>query len=251
VHETRPWLHWDKRTAFFTIARRNRQVLVCATPSTYLAFRFVASEKFFMQDVVIFAEERPGFFALMQSRVHESWACATAGTLKKDIRYSTSNAFVTFPFADEVIEVPAVTFAGAKYHAARDAFMSASGEGLTAIYTRFHDPDERDPEIAKLRKLHAAMDRAVLDSYGWSDVPTNCEFLLDCEIDEEEWGSQKKPWRYRWPDEVRDEVLARLLELNADRAKEEARAGATGGKKRIKIATNRAPDEVKKETLFS
>ena len=38
---------------------------------------------------------------------------------------------------------------------------------------------------------------------------------------------KKKPWRYRWPDEVRDEVLARLLALNAERAVEEARAGAT------------------------
>jgi hypothetical protein len=30
-------------------------------------------------------------------------------------------------------------------------------------------------------------------------------------------------YRYRWPDEVRDEVLARLLELNRQRAEEERR----------------------------
>ena len=47
-------------------------------------------------------------------------------------------------------------------------------------------------------------------------------------VDEEEWGARKKPYRYRWPDEVRDEVLARLLELNARRAAEEARAGKAG-----------------------
>ena len=43
------------------------------------------------------------------------------------------------------------------------------------------------------------------------------EFLLDYEEDEDdEDGSsrRKKPWRYRWPDDVRDEGLARLLELN-------------------------------------
>ncbi len=97
--------------------------------------------------------------------------------------------------------------------------MVRNDEGLTKTYNRFHDPDERDPEIVKLRELHAAMDRAVLDAYGWSDIPTDCEFLLDYEIDEEEWGNKKKPWRYRWPDEVRDEVLARLLELNAERAR--------------------------------
>lgn len=35
------------------------------------------------------------------------------------------------------------------------------------------------------------------------------------------------PWRYRWPDEVRDDVLARLLERNAKRAEEERLAGKT------------------------
>ena len=68
------------------------------------------------------------------------------------------------------------------------------------------------------------MDRAVLNAYGWQDIPTDCEFLLDYEIDEEEWGTKKKPYRYRWPNEVRDEVLARLLELNAQRATAERQA---------------------------
>ena len=66
---------------------------------------------------------------------------------------------------------------------------------------------------------------AVLDAYGWRDIPTDCELLLDYEIDEAEWGNRKKPYRYRWSDGVRDEVLARLLELNAARAAEEARSG--------------------------
>ena len=69
------------------------------------------------------------------------------------------------------------------------------------------------------------MDRTVLNAYGWTDIPTDCEFLLDYEIDEEDWGTRKKPYRYRWPDDVRDEVLARLLELNAQRSEAEQRAG--------------------------
>ena len=79
--------------------------------------------------------------------------------------------------------------------------------------------------VAKLRKLHEEMDHAVLQAYGWGDIPTGCEFLLDYEIDEEESGRKKKPWRYRWPDDVRDEVLARLLALNAERALGERLAG--------------------------
>ena len=103
--------------------------------------------------------------------------------------------------------------------------MVEHDEGLTKTYNRFHDPNEIDSDIQKLRELHAAMDRAVLDAYGWTDIPTDCEFLLDYEIDEETWGTKKKPYRYRWPEEVHDEVLARLLDLNQKRFAEEVAAG--------------------------
>jgi hypothetical protein len=136
--------------------------------------------------------------------------------------------------------------------------MVKNDEGLTKTYNRFHDPNEGDPEIAKLRNLHAAMDRAVLEAYGWNDIPSNCEFLLDYDIDKEEWGDKKKPWRYRWPDEVRDEMLARLLELNAERAREEGHSGTAAGKKDQKgqkglkkSAAKRAPKTLKTEDLFS
>jgi len=49
-------------------------------------------------------------------------------------------------------------------------------------------------------------------------------------------GRKKLPWRYRWPDAVRDDVLARLLALNAERYAEEVALGlhAKGGKKPAK-----------------
>jgi hypothetical protein len=69
------------------------------------------------------------------------------------------------------------------------------------------------------------MDRAVLDAYGWSDIRPTCEFELEWQEDESGNGRRrKKPWRYRWPEPVRDEVLSRLLALNAERAEEERHA---------------------------
>jgi hypothetical protein len=46
-------------------------------------------------------------------------------------------------------------------------------------------------------------------------------------------GKKKLPWRYRWPEAVRDDVLARLLALNAERYAEEVALGlhGKGGKK--------------------
>jgi hypothetical protein len=80
-------------------------------------------------------------------------------------------------------------------------------------------------------------DREVLDAYGWRDISTDCEFLLDYEVeDDDEPGKRrkKKPWRYRWPDEVHDEVLARLLDLNQRRAAEEKLVGTKPRKPRPK-----------------
>ena len=107
--------------------------------------------------------------------------------------------------------------------------------------TRFHDPNENAPEIVTLRTLHAAMDRAVLDAYGWRDIPTEREFLLDYAVGEEEPGARKKPYRYRWPDAVRDEVLGLLLELNAERAAEETRAGGAGAPAAAGSRAERSP----------
>ncbi len=161
---------------------------------------------------------------MLQSRLHEVWARFLSSTLKDDLQYTPSDCFETFPFPDGWETDPVLEATGQAYYEFRANLMVRNDEGLTTTYNRFHDPYDDDLDISKLRELHAAMDRAVLDAYGWTDIPTDCEFLLDYEIDEETWGNKKKPYRYRWPDDVRDEVLARLLELNAERAAEETRA---------------------------
>jgi hypothetical protein len=151
---------------------------------------------------------------------------------------------------------------GERYHQFRAELMVRNNEGLTSTYNRFHDPAETSSGLLELRRLHAEMDQVVLAAYGWSDVPTACGFGLDyLDTDEEAqlpdelqeridsgdlffWdatgaldfqsqlqahgaitGRRKLPWRYRWPDAVRDDVLARLLALNAERYEEEVNLG--------------------------
>ena len=61
---------------------------------------------------------------------------------------------------------------------------------------------------------------------GMRPLPIDCKFLLDYETGAEETGSsRKKPYRCRWPDEICEEILARLLELNVQRAAEEVYDG--------------------------
>ncbi len=71
---------------------------------------------------------------------------------------------------------------------------------------------------------------------GEAHLKPTCEFLLDYEDDEDQelatsnqelpTRRRRKPWRFRWPDDFRDEVLARLLELNRQRAEQERLSGA-------------------------
>ena len=201
------------------------RVLAISRIGQHAAFTFLPNDRVYAESMIIFPFTTHSAFCTLQSRPHELWARFFGSSMKDDLRYTPSDCFETFPFPEQWETHPALEAVGKAYHDFRAALMVQNGEGMTKTYNRFHDPDETDPDIAELRALHTAMDRAVLDAYGWNDIPTDCEFLLDYAIDEEEWGRRKKPYRYRWPDATRDEVLARLLELNADRAAEDARAG--------------------------
>jgi hypothetical protein len=100
--------------------------------------------------------------------------------------------------------------------------MMSRDEGLTRTYNRFHARAENAPDIVRLRELHAEMDAAVLRAYGWDDLADRAapEFI---ELDADEGKTPKT--RLAWPPEFRDEVLARLLALNAERAAAERAAG--------------------------
>jgi hypothetical protein len=201
------------------------KVLIISRVSQYSAFVFLRPDSVFAESIIVFPLKHFSSFCTLQSRSHEAWARFFGSSLKDELRYTPSDCFETFPFPENWSSDASLERSGEAYYQFRADLMVRNDEGLTKTYNRFHDPNEYDPDIAKLRDLHAAMDRAVLDAYGWTDIPTDCEFLLDYEINEEEWGRKKKPYRYRWPDDIHDEVLARLLELNKERAAEERRSG--------------------------
>jgi hypothetical protein len=77
-----------------------------------------------------------------------------------------------------------------------------------------HDHTETAEDIQRLRELHTAMDRAVLEAYGWPDLAALAAPVF---LDETNEDDQAYQGRLYWPSEFRDEVVARLLALNADR----------------------------------
>jgi hypothetical protein len=191
--------------------------------------------------VVVFTTGSFAIFALLQSQVHEIWRREFSSTLEDRLKYVGSDCFDTFPLPP-ASDSAMLTEVGQECHEARQRMMGVLREGLTDIYNTFHDPAANQAEVVALREAHARMDRSVLDSYGWSDVAAASGFLRDSESDAGEAGNNRT-YRYRWPDDVRDEVLARLLELNAERAKEEVRSGAAGSTSAKKAHRARTPSK--------
>ena len=221
------WRYGDRQPALFHAITDLARVIAISRVGQHAAFAFLPNGMVFAESTIVFPFSTRAAFCALQSRPHDIWARFLGSSLEDRLRYTPSDCFETFPFPDGWETHPSLEAAGRAYYEHRAALLMRNDEGMTKTYNRFHDPYEDAPDIGKLRDLHAAMDRTVLDAYGWTDIPTDCEFLLDYEIDEEEWGARKKPWRYRWQDSVRDEVLARLLALNSERAAEETRSGAT------------------------
>ncbi len=257
--ETVEWWHFRRPSEPTRAALSSgERLLGISRVSDTGAFAFIPQNVLPNSDVICFTLNSYPAIAVLQSRVHEFWMRFFASSMKDDLRYAPSDCFETFPFPPNWEENAALEEAGRGYYEFRAALMIQSNEGLTKTYNRFHDPEETSPDIHKLRELHAAMDRAVLAAYGWPDISTACEFLLDYEEDDEEETSgkkrkKKKPYRYRWPDEVRDEVLARLLALNAERAAQEILQSPTKKTAAKKVAKKQAPKHVDQaqEDLFS
>jgi hypothetical protein len=222
------WQFIRPRPELTAAIRGLERVLMVTLHQTNWCIAFLPSQVVPSHGLAVFALDSNAAFAILQSRAHETWARFFGSSLGDALRYTPSDCFETFPYPENFETDERLETIGKEYYEFRAQLMIANDEGLTKTYNRFHDPNERSPEIRKLRELHDAMDRAVLDAYGWTDLVPRCEFLLDYEEDaddEDDTSRRKKPWRYRWPDDFRDEVLARLLDLNKWRAEQERLAG--------------------------
>ena len=265
------WIFHRTRPEMYAAIERSRMVLLAgAQASAHFAFGCVTpGQTVFSSNLTVIVTDGWSEFAIVQSRIHELWSRSFMTTMKDDLVYTPTTCFDNFPLPKSIetwrdlsLENSLPEKLGNLYCQFRDKLMIRNNEGLTSTYNRFHDPAETSSGLHELRRLHGEMDQAVLQAYGWSDVPTACGFGLDYldteddaqlpdelqeRIDSGElffWdaadaldfqgqlqaygaitGRRKLPWRYRWPDAVRDDVLARLLALNAERYGEEVALG--------------------------
>ncbi|MDY0071357.1 MAG: class I SAM-dependent DNA methyltransferase [Thauera sp.] len=165
---------------------------------------------------------------VLSSRIHCAWALAAGGTLEDRPRYNKSVCFETFPFPDTSPEQQAtIRDLAERLDAHRKRQQAQHPElTLTNLYNVLEKLRASEPLTAKdkitheqglvsvLRELHDELDRAVLDAYGWHDLAAQLIGLPG--------ATTPLPDKTETQAAAEEELLKRLVELNRQRAAEEA-----------------------------
>ena len=175
--------------------------------------------------LVVFAFPFLGPFAVLQSRVHEVWARFFSSTLEERLRYAPSDCFRTFPFPENFETDAALEAVGEAYHAFRANLMIERNEG---------SDQDLQPLPRTRRKSRPTSPACARFTPKW--MPPCCAPMAGTTLptaprrnssSRMQTRAKRPKTRFDWPAEFKDEVLARLLALNAERAAAERAAGLT------------------------
>lgn len=166
---------------------------------------------------------------VLSSRIHVSWSLVAGGTLEDRPRYNKTRCFETFPFPEtndkkkEKIRSLAEQL-DAHRKRQQELHLGLTMTGMYNVLEKFRKGEELTDKdkiiheqglVSVLAQLHDELDTAVFEAYGWQDLapalvgkPGGTTPLLD------------KPEEQA---EVENELLKRLVALNAERAAEEKR----------------------------
>ncbi|MGN6360345.1 MAG: type IIL restriction-modification enzyme MmeI, partial [Thermomicrobiales bacterium] len=169
-----------------------------ATPrvAKHRVFVWLSPDTVVTDAVVTFARDDDYFFGVLHSRAHELWSLRLGTWLGvgNDPRYTPTTTFETFPFPWPPGQEPAgdpcvaaIAAAARRLVELRDGWLNPAGATAAELKQRTLT-NLYNARPAWLANAHAALDRAVLAAYGWP------------------------------PDLSDDDLLARLLALNAERA---------------------------------
>lgn len=172
TYRTYWWKPGESGGALYAALRGLRRCLVTSNVSKHMIFSFQPTTPFFSHALYVFALDTVSAFGVMQSRVHEQWVRLLSSSMKTDLRYAASDCFDTFAFpgGSPRTVIPAVETAAHAFYEARAGYMKDENVGLTITYNRMKDPECTDARVVELRELTLAMDRAVLEAYGWHDL---------------------------------------------------------------------------------
>ncbi|SCE65172.1 hypothetical protein GA0070558_101334 [Micromonospora haikouensis] len=114
--------------------------------------------------VYVFAFDDDYSMGVLSSSTHSAWAWSQSSTLKGDLRYTPTSAFLPFPWPYPVTDEQRerVAEASRRMISRRQEICAEQQFGLTRLYNLVDEG-----AYADLRKLHRELDEAVAACYGW------------------------------------------------------------------------------------
>ena len=176
-----------------------------------------------------FASADAFFLGVLSSKVHVTWALATGGTLENRPVYNKTVCFEKFPFPDaspiqqgNIRSLAEQIDAHRKRQQAEHSDLTLTGmynvmEKLRtgAILTARERTINDHGLVSMLRELHDALDSAVFEAYGWSDLAGR--------LVGRPGATAPLPDKDEAQAEAEQELLCRLVALNTQRVAEESR----------------------------
>ncbi|MFO7581760.1 DNA methyltransferase, partial [Guyparkeria sp.] len=228
------WLHWRPRTEIQSAIKPLNTYLVTTYVSKHRVFAQLTSKTLADDGLVIIALEDSRLSGVLCSRVHALWALNAGGRLGvgNDPMYNTK-CFASFPFPDlsadskhqskdRIGDLIDELFAHRQKQQETHSDLTLTGmynvleklragESLTKKEQAIHEQGL----VSVLRELHDDLDRAVFAAYGWDDL---ADKLVG-----RPGATTPLPDKPAEQAEAEEELLTRLVDLNTQRAAEEAR----------------------------
>lgn len=164
LYRQRWWQFGEPRPGLRAATSGLERFAVAARTGKRVLMVWQASEVLVSDAAVVFAFDDDYSMGILLSRAHDSWAWAQSSTLKGDLRYTPTTAFMTFPWPDPVTpeQREAIAAASRALYARRSELCIEHGMGLTKLYNLMDEGG-----FADLAALHRRLDEAVAAAYGW------------------------------------------------------------------------------------
>jgi hypothetical protein len=205
------WLFLRARPALRKATAELTEVLVIALVSKTVMPMRVPTDQVFSHKLGVFASTSYSTQAVLSSSLHQVWAVKYGSTMRADVNYSPSDVFETFPIPEDSERMEGL---GRALHETRRKIMLRRDLGLTKLYNLINDQViAGDEDIDQMREIHAEIDAATIDTFGWGDVNPDHGF-----------HEYRQMVRWTISPAARVEILDRLLLENHLRADERDRA---------------------------
>jgi DNA-binding transcriptional ArsR family regulator len=208
------WQFWNHRADLMRRIRQNEKFIAYSKVTKHPVCMLADPGLIYTNQVVLIDKEREGMLAICLSSLFRSWLekyCG--GGLGVTLRLSISESIAKYPVPEFEVSQEGIGAAD-RFNDLAVAFSAKNGCGLTDVMNSINSPDVSDADVAELRHLMVTIDAEVLAAYGWDDLEIEYGFREASE------SSGRYPSRWALSEELRVEILHRLIELNREYCEE-------------------------------